>query len=272
MYAQETYVPPVTNMVFRIMILSSTAFVLQILALLLFQQVPYGDLSLHFGSDFHPAQLFTHLFLRSVSLNGLFSLFIDCCLLWFFGSDLERIWGSHNFLRFFYAGLIGGALLTALIALPLLPNQVVLSGFGAGLAATMVAYAIIWPDRQILLYFVIPVRMKWVVIFLLFVRALFGSTGSFLQYSGGALAGALFIYYYAKVGSKESTKTGKGSPVSQLKEYLRKRRLRKKQEVIQQRIHMKEEVDRLLEKISKEGMDSLTRKEKAFLDRASKEF
>lgn len=34
---------------------------------------------------------------------------------------------------------------------------------------------------------------------------------------------------------------------------------------------MKEELDRILEKISKEGMHSLTKEEKKFLDKASKE-
>lgn len=57
-----------------------------------------------------------------------------------------------------------------------------------------------------------------------------------------------------------------------IREKRRKRRLEKKRKQIEQRIDMKYEVDRLLEKISKEGMSSLTRKERAFLDRASKEF
>ncbi len=54
-------------------------------------------------------------------------------------------------------------------------------------------------------------------------------------------------------------------------EWKKRRRLVRKRREIERRIEMKDEVDRLLEKISKEGMDSLTRKEKATLDRASKE-
>ena len=57
-----------------------------------------------------------------------------------------------------------------------------------------------------------------------------------------------------------------------LEDRKKKKRLKKKQEEIDRRISMKEEVDRLLEKISRDGMDSLSRKEKAFLDKASREF
>jgi hypothetical protein len=54
-------------------------------------------------------------------------------------------------------------------------------------------------------------------------------------------------------------------------EFKKKRRLNKKKAEIERRIEMKEEVDRLLEKISKSGMKSLSSKEKALLDRASRE-
>ena len=58
---------------------------------------------------------------------------------------------------------------------------------------------------------------------------------------------------------------------ARLEEQKKKKRLDKKRKEIERRIEMKEEVDRLLEKISREGMDSLSRKEKTFLDKASKE-
>ena len=166
------------------------------------------------------------------------------------------------------------------------------------IAGMLLAYAVIWPDRQVLLFFVIPVKMKWLILGLfafVFLFALGGSFETVVLYSGGALAGALYLFYHARRGrvmaesgfryegsTRSSSVSGgigdrskekkSGGLFGWLEDRKKKKRLKKKQEEIDRRISMKEEVDRLLEKISRDGMDSLSRKEKAFLDKASREF
>ncbi len=122
-------------------------------------------------------------------------------------------------------------------------------------------------------------RMKWFIVLLFFLLAFQGGPVAFIQYSGGALAGIIFLYYYARVGGQYSMYTGNSSSQQSLfrikerwQNYFRQKRLKEKQEEINRRIEIKAEVDYLLEKISKEGIRSLSSKEKKFLDHASKEF
>lgn len=284
---QQVYYPPATDVVLRIIALMVTAFLLEVLAVS-FLNVPITGLVLDFG-NFFPTQILTHPLLpanQSV-FGGLIEIFFHSIVFYFFGSELERAWGRHNFLKFVLITLCGGILLGLVVYL--IPNGYSgpLFSMDAAIGGILVAYAILYPDRQVLLFFVIPVRMKWMVM-IVFVLLIFSGPGvlmSLVLHSGGALAAALFLYYYARKGrdysvmsenpmSGGSGKSREPSPGirDRLNEALRKRRLRKQQELINERIEMKDEVDRLLAKISKEGMDSLSRKEKAFLDKASKEF
>lgn len=287
----QFYLPPVTPIVFRLLVLLGVAWILEVVAQLAGVWDPML-LPLSFTPGlFHPLQIFTHfLYVAPPGFPGLLGVFFQGLMLYFFGSDLERQWGSNNFLRFFLVGLIGGALLPGLASLiPQLAGRTVF-GINGAESALLLAYAILWPDRQVLLFFIIPIRMKWLILLLWVFLAVLGGVNVFLIYLGGALAGTFFIYYYARRGRSASGNFGPSGPefsgmaggkrsggsgpglTDRIREYFRKRRLRKKQAEIDRRINVKEEVDRLLEKISREGIDSLTRKEKAFLDKASKEF
>ncbi|MBX7059730.1 MAG: rhomboid family intramembrane serine protease [Leptospirales bacterium] len=289
---QQLYFPPATDSVFRLIALLIAAFVVQWAAASLFypnagfsQPIAHiwADNALHMDAAFQPTQILTHaLVAQPVSFGySLLGLIFDCLMIYFFGSELERAWGRHNFLRFFLLGQLGG--LSLGLALALLPASFFESrsyfGVDGSLAALMTAYAILWPEREARLYFFFPIKMKWLVPAMLVLTALLGSAMRVVLYCGGAVTGALFLYYYARRGRNQSTYASANAPQrvrpglrERWDEYWRKRRLRKKQQVINQRIEMKNEVDRLLEKISRQGMNSLSRKEKAFLDRASKEF
>ena len=268
--------PPATDVVLRLIGLTVAAFLLQIVATTFFYPnfaVFLQQHALSFGAAFHPAQLLTHALIMPPGFNGFITALFQCLMLWWFGSELEGNWGSRHFLRFYLYAILTAVALGFLAAL--IPGGSFLyTGASAGTAAILAAYGMLWPDRQVLFMFFIPMRMKWVIGLLFVVGGLFailaGAWGHVIQYGGGALSAALFLFYYARQGSTP----GRRSPglFDRLRERQRKKRLRRKQEEINRRIEMKDEVDRLLEKISREGMDSLSRKEKAFLDRSSKEF
>ncbi len=272
-----------TPTVGRLVFLFTAAFLIEKIAILIGHYSTF-HLQLHFDGQFEIEQLFTHPFTHSsAGVAGFINFLFEIMILWSFGSELERVWGSYNFLRFFFIGLLGGALLSGVVGLLFL-SGLVIHGFGAGLAAVLVAYAIIWSNRQALFFMVIPIRMKWLVVILFVFLALIAfSNNSYnllISYSGGALAGALFLFYYARKGSIQSGLSYSASSSHQspfqgiatfFENYKKQKRLKKKQREIQQRIDMQNEVDRLLGKISRDGMDSLSRKEKAFLDRASRE-
>ena len=280
---QTYHIPPISENVFRLIVIFTAAYFIEVLGKLgKFQTTVtmIEGLALHFGPGFQPAQILTHIFLHnSYGLGGFIDFLFKMIILWSFGSDLERTWGSYKFITFFLSGLLGGILLTGLLSLTILPGIPVM-GFGAGMAAVMVGYAMLWPDREVLFFFVFPMKMKWLVLFIFILMAISGAERTIIQYSGGALSAAGFLFYYVRKGRLYSynygpkTAANKDSldPVEKFKLYLKKQRLKKKQEEINKRINMKDEVDRILEKISKEGMNSLSKKEKEFLDQASREF
>lgn len=276
----QVAMPPATPAIKRLLFVFVAAFIIEKIALL-YPGISFSALALSFGPAFHPAQIITHIFLSgSGLLGGIIHLLFEMLFLYWFGSELERLWGTYNFLRFFFIGLLGGVVLTTLVAFTLLPD-IMVYGFGAGIWAVLVAYALIWPDRQIYFYMVLPISMKWFVILSLLFLGLMGPSNLLVLHLGGALASAIFLFYYARKGSLDSgyLLTGAsgrekifGGWKKKYEEKQKKKRLEKKQKEIDERIEMKAEVDRLLEKISKEGIGSLTRKEKAFLDKSSRNF
>lgn len=102
-------------------------------------------------------RLFTFLFLPLESSNAIFFL-LSLYFYWFIGSTLEREWGSVKFTVFYAVG----ALLTLI-------SGFVLDLWGFGLAINMFyvnmsmffAFATLYPDLQVLFFFIIPVKVKW---------------------------------------------------------------------------------------------------------------
>jgi membrane associated rhomboid family serine protease len=75
---------------------------------------------------------------------------------YFIGTALENKWGQRRFLLYFVIGA-AGALLAALL------TQV---GTNYYLFMSMFfAYALIYPEQEMLLFFVLPIKMKWLALF-----------------------------------------------------------------------------------------------------------
>ncbi|MCE9600450.1 MAG: rhomboid family intramembrane serine protease [Spirochaetia bacterium] len=268
---EEPQAPPLTEGILRLLVLFFLAFVLEAIAILGFQR-PLSGLALSFGPEFNPTQILTHIFLNGApTFGGVLTLLIEGLMLWVFGSEIERLWGPYHFLKLFLAGIAGAMVTSAAAGLTLMPGLSI-AGAAPGLAAVLLTYAVLWPERRGLLLFMIPMKIRWLILVILILMAI-PSLESVLQVSGGALGGALFLYYYIRKGNPTYTERVSESPglMERWNEFRRKRRLEKKRREIERRIDLKDEVDRILDKISKTGMKSLSRKEKDLLDTASKE-
>lgn len=267
----EPRIPPMTEGVLRLLVLMGGAFILQWTAILGFHRPVHG-LALNFGPDFYPTQILTHIFLTErPDLWSVINLLFRCLFLWSFGSEIEALWGRVHFLRLFFAGILGAAVAGAVAGLTYAPG-LSLAGILGGLAAILAAFAVLWPDRQVY-FFMIPMKMRWLIVLFLLLMAL-SSLETVLQVAGGSLGGVLFCYYYVKRGKAVYTSYQEVEPgglKAWWEERQKRKRLEKKRQEISRRIDLKEEVDRILEKISKSGMESLTKKEKALLDQASRE-
>jgi len=143
-------------------------------------------------------RLVTYMFLHGDPIHLLFNMLA----LWMFGTELERIWGQRYFLRYYFITGIGAAALTVLFSfLPLsvaeqlrYTNVIGASGAVYGL---LLAYALYFPDRQILMMMIFPMAVKYAVIImgaLAFYSSLADNNGvANATHLGGLLVGYLML-------------------------------------------------------------------------------
>ncbi|HEY1217951.1 MAG: rhomboid family intramembrane serine protease [Bryobacteraceae bacterium] len=137
-------------------------------------------------------QLVTYMFLHGGILHILFNLLT----LWFFGSQLERDWGTRQFLKFyFYCGIAAGVCVLVVNILLGYWGTVTLGASGA-IFGVLVAFAVMYPE-QIVLLILFPIKAKYLVMIYVAVELLltFGpNTGvSTIAHLGGAAFGFLYL-------------------------------------------------------------------------------
>jgi membrane associated rhomboid family serine protease len=104
-------------------------------------------------------QLFTYMFLH----QGIGHILFNMLALWMFGTEFERLWGTRRFLNFyFFCGV--GAGLCVILGNYLFGNpDVGTVGSSGAIYGILLASAVMWPNRQMLFYFLIPIKMKYFV-------------------------------------------------------------------------------------------------------------
>ena len=144
---------------------------------------------------FYIWQPVTYLFLHGSFMHILFNMLA----LWFFGKDLEDIWGTRRFLQFyFFCGI--GAGVVVVIANYLFGNpRVITIGASGAIYGILMAWAVLWPDRIIYFNFLFPIKVKWLVI----IYGAIAFLGTFNSASGVSdvahLSGMLFGYVFLKM-------------------------------------------------------------------------
>ncbi|TGN16811.1 rhomboid family protein [Leptospira ilyithenensis] len=258
--------PELTSIVRILLIANGTIFVLQFLTQMLFKMhfleglFALSPAAVMGGSVW---QLITYSFLHV----DFFHLLFNMLALWMFGSELESTWGGKPFLKFYLFASIMGGVVTLIASISGFPQGIVMGASG-GIFGLLVAYAIMWPNREILFMMIFPLRAKFfVMILMLMIVFAQGGRAAHMAHLGGAIAGFILMKLYT--GWKDNS--SKGSSWS-LSRYLQKRRFQRYQEEMYNRENAKKRVDDLLEKISREGMNSLSRSEKKFLNDASQKY
>ena len=93
--------------------------------------------------------------------GGLWHLAFNMLSLWMFGPRIEQAWGPRAFLYFYMWCGIGGG-----IAHMLLDGTAGLVGASAAIMGVLLAYALRWPDDEVFLFGVIPMKTRWLVVWL----------------------------------------------------------------------------------------------------------
>ena len=89
-----------------------------------------------------------------------FAVLISCYFYYWIGSTLERQWGTAKFTCYYIGGLLFTLFGTVVVSL-LTGNAISLAGAGYVNFAMFLAFAVLWPDAQVLLFFIIPIKIKY---------------------------------------------------------------------------------------------------------------
>jgi membrane associated rhomboid family serine protease len=191
--------------------------------------------------------------------DGPWHLLGNMFLLYLLGRDVESIIGQRQFLSLYLTGTLAGEL----GHLFLMPADSALLAASGGPAAVVMAYAAILPELELtsMIFFLVPIRLKAKHIgYGAFVLSVLGvifdrtATVAHSSFLGGCLAG----WFYAHL-------LGFGRP-SILQRMLRQKRVEtERYRAMSPEQFIAEQIDPLLEKISREGMASLTRAERRLL-------
>ena len=247
---QAQFGPRLTPMVKNLIILNCVIF--------LIQRITSNSILPFFALNPDISHIYIWQFLSYAFLHGgLTHILFNMLSLWMFGSELEEYWNSGYFLKFYlFCCLLGAVFVWILNSLGW--DQGLVVGASGGIYGILIAYAMFWPDRQILFFGFFPMKVKHMVGILMLMIA-FSQQGNVahMAHLGGALGGFLFVkyaktYFFSSFGR-----------FSLLNWFNEKRRQSK-----QLNDHLdKEELNRILDKITENGnnMDCLTSGEKAFL-------
>ena len=202
-------------------------------------------------------QPFTYLFFH----GGIWHVLINMFVLWMFGSELERLWGKSHFLKFYFVTGVGSGLLTMLFSLQSMTPIVGASGAVYGV---LLAYGFTYPNRQIYLYGIIPIKSIWFVIGIGMI-AFMSSFNNISQVSHIThLSGMLIGYLMLK------------RPVEWRSLWFSIRKRTLEYRVVQEekkathRQKIEQDIDIILDKINREGFDSLSQKEQDSLYKGSR--
>jgi membrane associated rhomboid family serine protease len=191
--------------------------------------------------------------------------------IYFFGPWMERWWGSKKFLLFYLlCGVAGAAFFTLLTVLGVLPGdmETPMVGASAGIYGIFIGVAFIAPDLRVMLLFPpIELSMRTLAVILLVIStgaillSWGGNEGGEAGHLGGAILGFILMRYPGLLGrgGVRSMRPGLSrSPASP--------KLRPRSRLLEE---PDSAVDLILEKISREGFQSLTDEERQTLQKAS---
>lgn len=213
--------PTLTPIVKVLLIANFVAFLVQQTA----DQFMGGNLGQTFGlvphfflQEFYFWQIFTYSFLHADVMH----LFFNMLMLLFLGTQLEEIWGRKKFLKFYFTcvGVAGVCYLILMLAAGTgMFNPLV--GASGGIYGFFVAWGLLFAEREILVFFMFPMKVKqmvWLLIALNFMMGVFsqGQAASAVAHLGGMFAGFIYLvsgaYFRARKSLRPYSKDRRRSP------------------------------------------------------------
>lgn len=223
----------------------------------------------------HPWTFGTYMFVHA----GLLHLAFNMLILFSLGTRVEERMGSRTFILFYlYCGLGGALFSLGLVALQ--PGAV--AGASAAVLGVAVAYAMFWPDSELMVFpLPWPIRARTLVIALLVLDLALGLLNpgdgvAHIAHLGGAAFGFLFFRFQRLAGPPRLPRPRVAERAVMVQSGSRKAEQvdtpvpRPRRQARPEPDAIATETDRLLDKISGQGIASLTPAERRFLDEVSK--
>jgi len=210
-------------------------------------------------------QPITYLFMH----GGFLHLVVNLFVLWMFGRELERRWGEMRFLRYYFITGLGAGLVTCIFQL----NSVIpVVGASGAIYGVLLAFGLLYPDRKVYLYFIVPIKMKYFIGILAAV-AFFASLSpgespvSHLTHLSGMVIGFIYLHYWPQKSKLAQRIEQIKVPV---KIQLTKQKLRPNGPGKVDDTLLNRRVDQVLDKMKQVGWDGLSESEQSLLFQASK--
>ncbi len=213
----------------------------------------------------------TYLFVHGNIWHLIFNLFA----LWMFGMPVLAQWGESEFLKYYFLCGLGAALTSAALGLH---STIPVIGASGPVYGLLVAFAMLYPDAVVYLYFLIPVKAAHMAILFGALEFFAGATGATpgiarFAHLGGMVTGYLYIrwWWVWKIRAKSLARGLLHHDVEEVSTRPRRRRApRPSPEAGGRREDPMAEVDRILDKILESGLESLTEDERELMKRYSR--
>lgn len=212
------------------------------------------------------------------STGQFFHIVFNMLILFFFGREMERKYGSGEFLAFYLMAAVFSSLAYLLVDF-LTGNIVPAIGASGAVMGVLILFACNYPRQEILLWFVIRMQIRWLVAILVFmdlVPALAALAGKEFETGiahAAHLGGMAFGFLYYKLSLSLAPFFRKVSPVRKKAGAGGNPKPRPKKAKLSVSGLSKAEIDarmdELLQKVNEQGIQSLTDKERKFMEDAS---
>lgn len=212
-----------------------------------------------------PWTFVTYMFLHA---PGFGHIFFNMLSLFFFGPRVEDRIGGRAFLGLYFTSGIAGAILSIPVGYPII-------GASGAIFGVLLAYAWFWPRNQMLIWGIIPIEARYMVLLMTGISLYFGFGGAgggnvaHFAHLGGFVGGYIFLKFLQRNAGNERFKRQLQPLAPKLETTAGA--MDRWRKIKRDGLHEvnRDELDRILDKISASGIASLTPGEREFLDRFS---
>ncbi|NTW68432.1 MAG: rhomboid family intramembrane serine protease [Chlorobiaceae bacterium] len=253
------------------------AIILVNITVFLLQTTPFGESVSAIGAlwpigsgNFRLWQPVTYMFLHGGGTHLFFNMFA----LWMFGAEIENHWGTRQFTTYYFVCGLGAAALNLLMTMG---DPYPTVGASGAIYGVLLAFGMMFPDRYIFLYFLLPLKAKYFIAGYALIE-FFSGLGSRAMGSGSNIAhfahlgGMLIGFIYITIKRNEWSISGVVDKISSLAKKSSGPKsgpkLYKKNALTPPASEA--EIDAILDKISAYGYASLTEKERQTLLKAGR--